>query len=153
MISSSLERHMWCRCLSYSPVKMERIDKILSSRGGKSRSEVSKLLHQGKVQVNGRIVRGRGDRFLSNAEIRVSSVELPFPPLIVAYNKPVGILSSIGDPWNRPNLSTVIKNDALLNQMHPVVRIIFPYYLYSISFRIGSSGSGHLWSPSLFSRW
>jgi 23S rRNA pseudouridine2605 synthase len=102
---------------------MERIDKILSSRGVKSRSEASKLLQQGKVQVNGRIVRGRGDRFLSNAEVRISSMELPPLPILIAYNKPLGVLSSIGDPWNRPNLSTVIENEILLDQMHPVVGI------------------------------
>jgi 23S rRNA pseudouridine2605 synthase len=110
------------RFLSYSPLRMERIDKILASRGVESRSKASKLLQQGKVQVNGRVVRGRGDKFLSNAKIQISSTDLPHLPVIIAYHKPLGVLSSIGDPWNRPNLSQVIeKHKEILSQMHPVV--------------------------------
>lgn len=110
------------RWLSYSVLRMERIDKILASRGIKSRSEASKLLQQGRVQVNGRVVRGRGDKFPCNVKIQVSSTELPQLPVLAAYHKPLGVLSSIGDPWNRPNLSQVIeKHQEILSQMHPVV--------------------------------
>ena len=112
------------RWLSYSVLKMERIDKILASRGIKSRSEATKLLQQGRVQVNGKVVRGRGDKFLCNVKIHVSSTELPQLPLLAVYHKPLGVLSSIGDPWNRPNLSQVIeKHKDILSQMHPVVGV------------------------------
>jgi 23S rRNA pseudouridine2605 synthase len=118
----------------YSPLRMERIDKILASRGVKSRNEASKLLQQGRVQVNGRVVRGRGDKFLSDAKIRISSVELPPLPVLVGYHKPLGVLSSIGDPWNRPNLSQVIDDHKdLLGQMHPVV-IKYSWLLCSLRF-------------------
>lgn len=102
-------------------IRRERIDKLLVERGVKSRNEASKLLQYGKVEVNGKIIRGRGDKFQTNAKIRISSIDLPLLPILVAYNKPIGVISSLGDPYNRPNLSSVIEKFPILSQMHPVV--------------------------------
>jgi 23S rRNA-/tRNA-specific pseudouridylate synthase len=44
-------------------------------------------------------------------------------PYIALYNKPIGIHSTIGDPWKRLSLSDVIQQHSLLQQLHPVGRL------------------------------
>jgi hypothetical protein len=114
--------------LSHSPNPfIDRIDKILTSRGVESRSQASLLLQQGRVKVEGKIIRGRGERVSSQAEITINGIDFPPLPLLYAYHKPVGVLSSVGDPWGRPNLSELQQKFPILKDMHPVVE----YFIYS----------------------
>ena len=45
------------------------------------------------------------------------------PPLLILYNKPFGIITSIGDPYGRPNLESVYKANTNLTGFHPVGRL------------------------------
>lgn len=121
-----------CLFQHISPFKYERIDKILTERGIKSRNEATKLLQSGKVKVNGIIIRGRGERFPSNIEINIENKLLPCIPLLVLYHKPINVLSSMGDPWGRQNLSELSKKYSYLNDMHPVVRYFYYYYYHNL---------------------
>merc|ERR1712023_598559 len=40
-----------------------------------------------------------------------------------AYHKPLGVLSTMGDNWNRPNLETLPEKFPVLKNMHPVGRL------------------------------
>ena len=98
-------------------------------RGVGTRSEVTKLINQGRVTVNGKVVRSGAKRFGAvSAKIVVESKEgieeeIRHPPLLVAYHKPLNVLSTVGDNWNRPNLETLPDTYPILKSMHPVGRL------------------------------
>ncbi len=85
------------------------------------------MINQGKVAVNGQVVRSGAKKFSqSTASIIVEGIdgEIKPPPLLVIYHKPVGILSSMRDPvWKRPNLQDVVETHTILKGMHPVGRL------------------------------
>ena len=104
----------------------ERLDKLLANRGIGSRSEVTKLINQGKVSVNGVVIRSGARKVgasLSKILIEGFDEEVRPTPLLVAYHKPLGILSTMGDSWNRPNLETLPGVYPVLRRMHPVGRL------------------------------
>jgi hypothetical protein len=76
-----------------------RLERIVSNRGGISRTESSKLIQQGKIWVDNKVIKSGSKRFPMNSNISVNGKVLPLLPLIAAFHKPVGMLSTIGDPW------------------------------------------------------
>mmetsp|Transcript_14853 Transcript_14853/g.22346 ORF Transcript_14853/g.22346 Transcript_14853/m.22346 type:complete len:269 (+) Transcript_14853:83-889(+) len=107
-----------------SKIKLDRLDRILSSRGAGSRSEVSRLINKGRVTINGVVVKKAAQKYESSVtDVRVNGVEVVPVPLLVAYNKPVGVISSIGDPSGRSNLSEIKNMYSYLKTMHPVGRL------------------------------
>lgn len=104
----------------------QRLDKLLANRGIGSRSEVTKLINQGKVTVNGEVIRSGATKVgASSAKILIEGIEEEIrpPPLLVAYHKPLGVLSTMGDNWHRPNLETLPGKYPVLKNMHPVGRL------------------------------
>ena len=79
--------------------------------------------------MNGKVVRSGAKRFGAvSAKIIVESKEgieeeIRHPPLLVAYHKPLNVLSTVGDNWNRPNLETLSDTYPILKSMHPVGRL------------------------------
>lgn len=59
--------------------KPMRISRIISNSGGGSRKEVDKLLKQGKVVVNGKVVRSSGEMVHPSANIYINGVLLTIP--------------------------------------------------------------------------
>ena len=85
-----------------------RLDRLVANRGGGSRAQVRKLIRRGRVTVNGSIVRSPRLLVAEAAEIEVDGriLECVRPPLAVVYHKPIGVVSSMGDPQGRPSLAT-----------------------------------------------
>lgn len=79
------------RIISTGKVPLQRLERIINNRGAGSRTEITKLLRQGRIKVNGKTVRGTG-QYLSNVEITVDNEILPEIPLLAKYYKPVGIV-------------------------------------------------------------
>lgn len=104
---------------------LQRIERIISNRGVGSRSEVSKLLKQGRVKVNGKVERSSSNKYPEDVPIEIDGVSIQEVSLLAVYHKPVGIISSVGDPWGRPNLEGVYANHSSLlsRDMHPVGRL------------------------------
>lgn len=51
--------------------KLQRVERILANRGLGSRSEVNKMIHQGRIKINGKVVRSSSERVSSQATIYV----------------------------------------------------------------------------------
>jgi 16S rRNA U516 pseudouridylate synthase RsuA-like enzyme len=112
------------RLFASSSSSLQRIERIISNRGVGSRSEVSKLLKQGRVTVNGKIERSSSNKYYEDVIIEIDGEPIQgATPLLAIFHKPVGILSSVGDPWGRPNLEGVYANHPSLTNMHPVGRL------------------------------
>jgi 23S rRNA pseudouridine2605 synthase len=99
-----------------------RLDRRLVELGLGSRSEVTLLARRGRVTVDGDVVRDGATHVGPAAVISVDGVEVDDPPTLVAWHKPVGVLSTLGDPWGRAHLGTAVPTEAGTG-WHPVGRL------------------------------
>ena len=78
---------------------MERIDKIIASQGKYSRSEVKKMLSQGRIKVNEKIVKKAEEKVdIENSIISIDNINLNFKKnLYLILNKPKGYISATED--------------------------------------------------------
>lgn len=90
-----------------------RLQKVLADAGVGSRRACEKLISQGRVKVNGSVVRELGTRVdPAGALIHVDDarVFLDDAHLTLALNKPVGVVSSMADEFDRPDLRQFVEN-------------------------------------------
>ena len=100
--------------------KGERIAKIIARAGLASRRESEKLILDGKVKVNGKIISSPALNLSSDDVVKVDG-KLLSPPektRIWMYHKPVGLISTSKDEKNRPTIF-----DKLPNEMPRVLSI------------------------------
>jgi len=82
------------------------------------------MIRRGRVKVNGNIIKSGSMKFKINQEnITIDNIILHSIPLLIIYNKPIGIHSTIGDPYNRLNLLSLYNEYSYLQYMHPVGRL------------------------------
>lgn len=82
-----------------------RLQKVLASAGIGSRRACEQLIDEGRVSVNGKQVRTQGVRVDPMKDvIHVDGERIPTAQgiLVVALNKPVGVLSTMEDDLGRP---------------------------------------------------
>lgn len=121
----------------------ERLQKILAHAGISSRRKAEEIIAEGRVTVNGKVVRELGTR--ADAAIDVIRVDgkriRPVSRLVyVLLNKPKNVMSTSSDPENRP---TVMEYVARLKQrVYPVGRLDF-----------GSEGLLILTNDGEFTKW
>ncbi len=79
---------------------LERVDKILASRTAFSRKETKKLITQGRVRLNGRLVRSAEEKVDLAADVlQLDGKSLLLQKrLYLMMNKPAGVLSAARDP-------------------------------------------------------
>ncbi len=84
----------------------DRLQKVMAAAGVASRRVSEDLIAQGRVTVNGEIVREPGRRVLSTDQVTVDDVaiQLDTTKRYVMLNKPVGVVSSMADESGRPDL-------------------------------------------------
>lgn len=99
-----------------------RLDRWLAQHGLGSRKEVSRWIRQGRVRVNGEAVRSPDARVPEGARVEVDGDPVKVRPEVVRWHKPVGVLTSVGDPWGRPDLTTAVP-ELLGWGLHPVGRL------------------------------
>jgi 23S rRNA pseudouridine2605 synthase len=103
-----------------------RLQKILSSAGVASRRTAESLILQGRVSLDGEVVRTLGTRAdPSRADIRVDGRRIPAAarPVYLLLNKPTGYVTTRRDPEGRPTvLSLLGRTDSYL---YPVGRLDF----------------------------
>jgi pseudouridine synthase len=102
----------------------ERLQKILSRAGLASRREAERWIEEGRVEVNGRQVRRMGEAAdPERDEVRVDGrlVRPPRRHLVVALNKPRGVITSMRDPQGRPTVRDLLKR--LRERLYPVGRL------------------------------
>jgi 23S rRNA pseudouridine2605 synthase len=102
----------------------ERLQKILSSAGIASRRAAEKLIEEGRVEVDGSVVRELGTSAdPETQEIRVDGTRVRpgKPRRYVALNKPKGYVTTRSDPGRRPTVMELVP-EALQN-LYPVGRL------------------------------
>ena len=105
---------------------LERIQKILAKAGIASRREAEKILIEGRVTVNGKIVDQLGFKADPSKDyIKVDGKRLARfePKVTLLLNKPRGYLSTVKDPKGRPTVIDLLKN--IKWRVYPVGRLDF----------------------------
>lgn len=83
-----------------------RINKYLSEAGFCSRREADKLITEGRVTINGKVPE-MGTKIAPNDKIRVDGQLISEPkerPIYIAFNKPVGIVSTTDTKGEKDNI-------------------------------------------------
>ena len=89
----------------------ERLQNILAHAGVASRRGAATLIESGAVTVDGVVVKEPGARFGANAVVRVHGRAITAEErkrTIVLY-KPVGVLSTMSDPFGGPTVAEIVK--------------------------------------------
>ena len=90
-----------------------RLQKVLAAAGFGSRRACEELIDRGRVEVDGRVVREQGVRVdPERAVIRVDGQRVPTAAglVVVAVNKPRGVLSTMSDDRGRPCLGDLVSD-------------------------------------------
>jgi 23S rRNA pseudouridine2605 synthase len=88
-----------------------RLQKVLAAAGVGSRRASEQLIAEGRVQVNGEVVRSQGLRVdPATAVITVDGLRIASAPDTVnlALNKPRGMVTTMSDPQGRPSLGDLL---------------------------------------------
>ena len=107
---------------------MERLQKILSRAGLASRREAERWILEGRVAVNGTVIRKLG----SQADPKTDSIKVDgkrikpaAAPLYFAFHKPPGIITTLNDPQKRPDLTLFAEKLGRRQRVFPVGRLDF----------------------------
>ena len=107
-------------------MQAERLQKILSEAGITSRRKAEKLIVQGRVSVNGRVVSELGTKaVLGKDEICVDgkAIKAETEKVIVALFKPRNCVTTLHDPQGRPTVAELVKSISV--RVYPVGRLDF----------------------------
>lgn len=110
---------------SQSPAT-ERLQKLIASTGFCSRRKAEELILEGKVSVNGRIIKELGTKAdPSNDSIKVNGKLLVLPKIeryrYFVLNKPAGYITSLNDPEGRPIVMDLMPRN--VRRLLPVGRL------------------------------
>ncbi|WP_246091045.1 pseudouridine synthase [Nonomuraea deserti] len=89
-----------------------RLQKVLAQAGVASRRACEEMIGEGRVTVNGQVVRRFGAKVDPAAQvIHVDGKRIPTAPDLVYYalNKPIGVVSTMDDPQGRPCLADYVE--------------------------------------------
>jgi len=105
----------------------ERLHKVLAGAGLASRRAAERMIEQGRVRVNGQVVRRQGLRVDPRADvIVVDGRRLPGAPAQPAYfmlHKPRGFVTTMADPEGRPTIVDLLRG--IGRRVFPVGRLDF----------------------------
>jgi len=105
---------------------MVRLNKYLSTAGVSSRREADRLIEQGRVKVNGKIVQILGSKVNENedrVELDGKTVEVTQKKVYVLLNKPPKFLVTLKDPFQRQTIKDLLPK--LNTRLFPVGRLDF----------------------------
>ncbi|MBD2022361.1 rRNA pseudouridine synthase [Leptolyngbya sp. FACHB-36] len=106
----------------------ERVQKILSQWGVASRRQAEQMILQGRVRLNGNVAQlgQKADPECDRVEVDgvvIQPTDRPVP-IYLLLNKPVGVLSTCDDPWNRRTVLDLLPPDLRNGAgLHPVGRL------------------------------
>lgn len=104
---------------------MERLQKVMAHMGVASRRNSEKLIAEGKVKVNGKVITEMGFLVNDNDVIEVNGKTLQNKQEHVYYvlNKPTGYLSTVSDPLNRRTVMELLGEEVTKYRVYPVGRL------------------------------
>ncbi len=103
-----------------------RLNRLLSLAGITSRRKADQLIRDGRVRINGKVVRDPWVRVQWGVDkVHVDDQELPGPrsPVYIMLNKPFGYICSLRDPEGRPLVTDLLDN--VKERVYPVGRLDF----------------------------
>jgi 16S rRNA U516 pseudouridylate synthase RsuA-like enzyme len=103
--------------------KQQRLERIISNRGIGSRNDVSKLFKQGRVSVNGKVIRSGADKYSTDVVVEIDGQSITGVPLLAIFHKPTGVHSTMKDNWGRQGLEELALEYPFMKAMHPVGRL------------------------------
>ncbi|RMH05042.1 MAG: rRNA pseudouridine synthase [Nitrospirae bacterium] len=89
-----------------------RLQKVIAASGITSRRKAESLIQEGRVTVNGQVVRKLGtcvDPTVDHIKVNGWSLKPPPPDVFVIVHKPAGYLTTLQDPLGRPTIAELIK--------------------------------------------
>jgi len=101
-----------------------RLQKFLAMAGIASRRASETLIQDGRVQVNGKVVKELGTKVDPNVdEVRVDGeiCRLKIKPVYILMNKPKGVLTTVTDPFGRPTVIDLLVG--IKERVFPVGRL------------------------------
>ncbi|NIO08801.1 MAG: pseudouridine synthase [Deltaproteobacteria bacterium] len=105
---------------------MERLQKIIARAGLASRREAETWILEGRVTLNGRVVRKLGttaDPDKDKLKVDGRIVLLPQKHHYYAFHKPLRMVTSMGDPKGRANVGDWLKTLGREQPVYPVGRL------------------------------
>lgn len=102
----------------------ERLQKIISRVGIASRRKAEEMILQGRVTVNGRLVRelgAKGDAARDHIKVDGKLLGRPGRRVTLLLNKPVGVVSTASDPQRRRTVVSLVKG--VKERVYPVGRL------------------------------
>ncbi len=89
---------------------MERLQKVIANLGYTSRRKAEELILNGKVKVNGEVVKSLGTKVKTSDTIEVENTILDNQKNYEYYllNKPRGVISSVSDEHNRKTIVDLV---------------------------------------------
>lgn len=105
---------------------LERIQKILARAGVASRREAERMMLEGRISVNGKVVDQLGfkaDPLKDHIKVDGKRLVRPEPKTMLLLNKPRGYLSTVKDPAGRPTVMDLLQG--VRWRLYPVGRLDF----------------------------
>lgn len=100
---------------------MERLQKIIANSGVCSRRKAEELIQQGKVRVNGEIVRELGTKvsYADTIEVNGKNINQEEKEYIL-LNKPRGVVTTTSDEHNRKTVLDLVETE---KRLYPIGRL------------------------------
>jgi 23S rRNA pseudouridine2605 synthase len=105
---------------------MERLQKILARAGLASRREAERWIAEGRVSVNGTVIRKLGsqaDPAKDSIKVDGKRIRPATAPLYYAFHKPPGVITTLNDPEKRPDLTPYLARLGDKRRLFPVGRL------------------------------
>jgi 23S rRNA pseudouridine2605 synthase len=106
------------------PAKLERLQKILAQAGVASRRAAERLIEEGRVQVNGKVVTEMGtkaDRERDHIRVDGKLLHGAERQRYFVLNKPKGFVTTVKDPEGRPTVMQFFEK--MRERLYPVGRL------------------------------
>lgn len=104
--------------------KMERLQKVIAHAGVASRRKAEKMITEGKVTVNGKVVKELGTKVSPNDDVEVEGVPLTKEaPVYYLLYKPRGVISSVKDDKGRKVVTDYLPD--VEERIFPIGRLDF----------------------------
>src|SRR6266446_6462583 len=104
----------------------QRLQKIISQAGITSRRKAEELILQGRVEVNGKVVRTLGakaDPEKDHVKLNGRLLQPDQPKVYLMLNKPKGYVTTLKDPEGRPTVMELLKG--VHQRVYPIGRLDF----------------------------
>jgi 23S rRNA pseudouridine2605 synthase len=111
---------------TWRKLSMDRLQKILARAGLASRREAEQWIIEGRVSVNGQIVRKLGtqaDPARDSIRVDGKRIKPAVALLYFAFHKPPGVITALSDPRGRPDLSPFLESLGGRRRIFPVGRL------------------------------